>query len=153
MLGDPVLNTDQLGRSRVGPCDIGAVEFEGALTFIIDVRPRRDPNRINPNSNRNINVALLSANSFDATTIDPSTVRFGATGVEAGSYPWRPQRCKRRRSARFGATFSNSDLGIECGATSVTLTGQIWMDSQSWVQVQLLQLGAAKGEEVSVRCN
>jgi hypothetical protein len=40
---DPVLSTDQLGQSRVGPCDIGAVEFEGPLTIVIDVRPRRDP--------------------------------------------------------------------------------------------------------------
>jgi hypothetical protein len=61
---DPVLSTDQLGQARVGACDIGAVEFGGALTIAIDVRPQRDPNRINPNSNRNINVALLSGDGF-----------------------------------------------------------------------------------------
>jgi hypothetical protein len=91
---DACLETDQIGSQRVGPCDIGSVEFGGELVVAIDIRPWTDKDRINPNSSQNINVAILSANGFDATLIDPNTVRSGATGTEAASYPCRSQRCK-----------------------------------------------------------
>jgi hypothetical protein len=117
---------DQLGNPRVGICDIGAVEFQGPerMLVFIDVRPRSDANKINPSSNKNINVAILSVNGFDATTIDPNTVRFGATGTEA-----TPIHVARRDVERDGdrdivLRFAISDTGIECGATSAVLTGQ-----------------------------
>src|SRR5262244_3631569 len=74
-----------LGNPRVGTCDIGSIEFQGPGTMLVlvDVRPRGDANKINPNSAKNINVAIFSGNGFDATTVDPNTVRFGATGTEA----------------------------------------------------------------------
>ena len=57
---NPLLNTDQLGLPRVGPCDIGSVEFQGGRMVVsIDVRPRSDANKINPNSTKEINVAIL----------------------------------------------------------------------------------------------
>ena len=74
---------DQLGNPRVGTCDIGAVEFQGRMLVSVDVRPRSEANRINPTSSQNINVAVFSGKGFDATTLDPNTVRFGATGTEA----------------------------------------------------------------------
>ena len=77
------LQSDQLGNFRVGICDIGAVEFQGTMLVSVDIRPRSDANRINPKSIKNINVAILSVNGFDATTVNPNTVRFGATGTEA----------------------------------------------------------------------
>lgn len=77
------LQSDQLGNLRVGICDIGAVEFQGKMLVSVDVRPRRNANKINPNSTNNINVAIFSTNGFDATAVDPSTIRFGATGTEA----------------------------------------------------------------------
>ena len=49
----------------------------------VDIRPRKDANRINPSSTKDINVAIFSVQGFDATTVDPNTVRFGATGTEA----------------------------------------------------------------------
>ena len=75
--------TDQLGFSRVGICDIGSVEFQGKILVTVDVRPRSEANKINPNSANNINVAIFSGNGFDARTVDPNTIRFGATGTEA----------------------------------------------------------------------
>jgi hypothetical protein len=49
----------------------------------VDVRPKKDANRINPDSTKDINVAIFSVNVFDATTVDSNTVRFGATCTEA----------------------------------------------------------------------
>ena len=80
---NPLLITDQLGLPRVGPCDIGAVEFQGKMLVSVDIRPKSDANRINPNSTNNINVAIFSTTGFDATTVNVNTVRFGATGIEA----------------------------------------------------------------------
>jgi hypothetical protein len=115
---------DQLGNPRVGTCDIGAIEFQGRMLVSVDVRPRRDANRINPNSSQNINVAVFSAKGFDATTLDPNTVRFGGTGTEAA-----PINNARRDVDGDGrqdlvARFRIQELGIQCGDTSATLTGQ-----------------------------
>jgi hypothetical protein len=117
--------TDQLGLPRVGNCDIGAIEFQGQLLVSIDVRPRSEANKINPNSTNNINVAIFSANDFDANSVDPNTIRFGATGTEAA-----PVHVGRRDVDGDGdrdmvVRFAIQDTGIECGDTSAVLTGQI----------------------------
>src|SRR5262245_36625098 len=52
------LKTDQLGNPRIGICDIGSVEFQEKMLVSVDVRPRREANKINPNSTKNINVAI-----------------------------------------------------------------------------------------------
>lgn len=44
----------------------------------IDIKPGSDPNSINPNNNGDIPVAVFTTDDFDATTIDPETVRFGS---------------------------------------------------------------------------
>jgi hypothetical protein len=115
---------DQLGNPRVGTCDIGALEFQGKMLVSVDVRPRSDANKINPNSSKNINVAIFSVNGFDATIVDPNTVRFGATGTEAA-----PVHIGRRDVAGDGdrdivLRFQIPDTGIRCGDTSASLTGQ-----------------------------
>src|SRR5262249_41656297 len=119
------LQSDQLGNLRVGICDIGAVEFQGKMLVSVDVRPRSDANKINPNSTKTINVAIFSGNGFDATTVDPNTIRFGATGTEAV-----PIHVARRDVDGDGdrdmvVRFAIQDTGIKCGNTAATLTGQI----------------------------
>lgn len=95
-----------------------------AMLVTIDIRPRSDANKINPNSTKKINVAILSGNGFDATTVDPNTVRFGATGTEAA-----PVHVARRDVDRDGdrdmvLRFQIQDTGIKCGDTSAFLSGQ-----------------------------
>ena len=121
---DPVLGTDQLGQPRIGACDIGAIEFQG-LTIAIDVKPRVNPNKVNPNSPKTINVAIFSTDELDASTIDPATVRFGATGTEAA-----PVYVVLKDRIRDGhrdliLRFKIRDTGIKCGDTSASITGQI----------------------------
>jgi hypothetical protein len=133
--GSPVINNgngsacpakDQLGNPRVGRCDIGAVEFQDRKLVSIDIRPRSEANRINPRSNKKINVAILSINGFDATTVEPNTVRFGANGTEA-----TPIHAGRRDVNGDGhidqiLSFAIQDTGIECGDISATLTAEIY---------------------------
>jgi len=47
------------------------------LPVEIDIKPGSYPNSINPNSNGVIPVAILTTPSFDATTVDPLSVKFG----------------------------------------------------------------------------
>ncbi len=82
----PVNNLDQRGvtRPQGAGCDIGAVEQQPAGAprppspwVDIDIKPGSDPNTINcRNANALITVAILTTGSFDATTVDPRTVRF-----------------------------------------------------------------------------
>ena len=61
-----------------------ASAISGRLSLVsVDVRPKKDANRINPDSAKDINVAIFSVNGFDATSVNANTVRFGALGTEA----------------------------------------------------------------------
>src|SRR5262249_46308792 len=103
----------------------GLIQADRALASIVsvtpevlvDIRPRGEANRINPNSGKEIRVAILTGNGFDAATVDPNTVRFGATGAEAV-----PVNFALRDVNGDGAM--DMDMGIKCGDTSASLTGQ-----------------------------
>jgi len=79
--GDPTLGTTILVQDKAtlvcSPALVQSVDIE--------VRPRdsQDPDRVRPSSNGEIPVAILSDNTFDARTVDASSVRFGHTGTEA----------------------------------------------------------------------
>jgi hypothetical protein len=118
------LQTDQLGNLRVGICDIGAVEFRGPVLVSVDIRPKKDANRINPNSNKDINVAIFSVNGFDATTVHANTVRFGATGTEAAPVHGAIRDVDGDGQFDMILGFAIQDTGIMCGDTSASLTGQ-----------------------------
>jgi hypothetical protein len=116
---------DQLGLPRSGTCDIGSVEFQGSRVLVsVDVRPRSDANKINPNSTKNINVAIISANGFDATTVEPNTVRFGATGAEAAPVQIAIRDVDGDGDQDMVLRFQIPDTGITCGDISAVLTAQ-----------------------------
>lgn len=125
--GDP--NTcptkDQLGNPRVGSCDIGAIEFQERTQVAIDIRPRSDANRVNPNSAKSINVAILSEKGFEAITVDPKLIRFGSNGTGVAPVNVAHRDVNRDGQRDLVLRFQIQDLGIECGATSLSLTGQL----------------------------
>ena len=51
------------------------------ITVQIDIKPGSDPNPINPGSNGVIPVAILTTDSFDASTVDPGTVTLAGAEV------------------------------------------------------------------------
>jgi len=51
------------------------------LSVDIDIKPGSDPNPINPGSNGVIPVAILTTDSFDASTVDPGTVTLAGAEV------------------------------------------------------------------------
>ena len=61
-------------------CDSLAVQVS-ALQVLIDIKPGSDPNSINLGSRGVVPVAILSSPTFDATTVDPTTVRLADAAV------------------------------------------------------------------------
>jgi hypothetical protein len=109
------------GRASLITCIVAQCSREVA----IDIRPCSDANKINPNSIKNINVAIFSANGFDATTVDPNTVRFGATGTEAAPIHVALRDINEDGLFDMVVRFQIQDTGIKCGNISAVLTGQI----------------------------
>jgi hypothetical protein len=57
------------------------VTFTPPLSVAIDIKPGAFPNTINLGSNGNVPVAILSSASFDATTVEPLTVKLAGASV------------------------------------------------------------------------
>ena len=90
----------------------------------IDIKPGSFPNSINPRNKGVIPVAILSNASFDAAKVDPATIRFGATGIEAAPRHSALEDVNGDGKADLVLQFPTQNTGIACGATSATLTGK-----------------------------
>lgn len=90
----------------------------------IDIRPGSAANNIVPNSLGRIPVAILTTATFDASTVNSSTVRFGATGTEAAPVRATLEDVDGDMDIDLKLLFSIQQTGIQCGATSAALTGE-----------------------------
>jgi hypothetical protein len=96
----------------------------------IDIKPGSDPAPINPKSQGVIPVAILTTDTFDATTVNASTVRFGKTGTEAAIVRSALEDVDGDGDTDLLLDFNTQDTGIQCGDTSASLTGET-ADGQS----------------------
>lgn len=90
----------------------------------IDVLPEDPFNKVNPASNAYVTVGILSSSTFDARNIDFSTVRFGATGTEAGSRGSNLRDLNGDGRLDMLLYFPVAQTGITCTTSGVTLKGQ-----------------------------
>lgn len=110
--------------------DVGDLPpFGGALlcareTIAIDINPGRFPNLINTRSRRMIPVAVLATDSFDATTLDPTTARFGARGTEAVPLQFAQEDVDGDGDVDLIFRFNTRQTGIQCGDTFASLTAK-----------------------------
>jgi Tol biopolymer transport system component len=95
--------------------------IEKTLEVNIDIAPRREPNRINPEHGR-LSVAILSDESFDAAQVDAETVRFGPNQAE--SIDGRMADIDRDGDVDLILRFVTEETGITCGDTEVSLIGE-----------------------------
>ncbi len=93
------------------------------LELTIDIAPRRDPNRINPEHGQ-IEVAILGDESFDLTLIDPQSVRFGP--AEAPSLRDRIVDINRDGAVDWVFSFKTEETGISCSDSEATLRGETY---------------------------
>ncbi len=106
------------------------------VTVNIDIKPGNFPNSLNPRSKGVIPVAILTTATFDATTVNPAMVRFGATGTEAAPLQSALEDVDGDGDIDLILHFSTQATGIRCGEASSVLTGETftgqaiqWSDS------------------------
>lgn len=98
-------------------------QFSGVTPVALDIKPGSVPNSINPQSRGRIPVAILTTDTFDATTVDPTTVHFGRTGTEASPVHWALKDVDKDGDTDMILHFDTQDTGIQCGDASASLTG------------------------------
>src|SRR5262249_38028686 len=98
-------------------------EVPAKIPAKIDIKPASLQNSINPRSKGGIPVAILTSGTFDATTVDATTVRFGKTGTEARSVHSALEDVDLDGDVDLILHFNTQATGIQCGDTSASLTG------------------------------
>jgi len=98
--------------------------FAQVVEVAIDIKPGSFPNSINPRSEGVIPVAILTTDTFDATTVDETTVLFGATGTQATPVHFALEDVDGDGDTDMILHFNTQDTGIVCGDTSASLTGE-----------------------------
>jgi photosystem II stability/assembly factor-like uncharacterized protein len=102
-----------------------AIEPAAAATSVeIDIKPGSSSNSINPRSNGNIPVAVLTTSSFDASSVDPGTVRFGQTGKEAAQLRSSQEDVDKDGDLDLVLHFNTQQSGLKCGDSLAHLTGR-----------------------------
>jgi hypothetical protein len=109
----------------IARCDIGAFELQGLPPAIkevaLDVRPGSSDNRISLRSKGFVLVAILSDSSFDATTVDVASVRFGAARASSTTTTFRDVDGDRRIDVVVHVRVSAT--GIRAGDELACLVG------------------------------
>jgi len=90
----------------------------------LDVRPGTNQTSINLASKGVIPVAILSTSTFDATTVNPLTVKFGATGTEASPIHWSFTDVNGDGITDILLQFRVRSTGIQPGDTQAVLMGR-----------------------------
>ena len=88
----------------------------------IDIKPGEDPPAINPGSKGVTPVAILSTPTFDATTVDPNSVKFGPTGASPVHTSIEDVNGDGIPDLMF--QFNTAQTGIAAGNTQACLTGK-----------------------------
>jgi hypothetical protein len=103
--------------------DIVSYSFVQCIAVQIDIKPGSFPNSVNPWNNGIIPVAILTTSAFDATTVDPMSVRFGPNGAVEAHGRGHIENVDGDGDLDLVLHFRTQSTGITCGATSASLTG------------------------------
>jgi hypothetical protein len=93
------------------------------LKVIVDVKPGDNPTTIEKNRGGMLPVAVISTAKFDATTIDPSSVRIGPPGTEAEAFKTTNSDADEDGRNDFLILVRLTDLNLKCTDTVIKLTG------------------------------
>jgi hypothetical protein len=94
-----------------------------ALVTPIDIKPGSDPNSINPRSKGVIPIAILTTDTFDATTVDPLTLLFAPNNAVEAHGQGHVEDADGDGDLDLMLHFNTQDTGIACGDTEASLSG------------------------------
>ena len=110
----------------------------------IDIKPGSSPNTINLGSSGVVPVAILSSPTFDATQVDPATIRLAASAVRLNGQSDKAS-CNVRDVNRDGRPdlvchVKTDQFAIQPGSTSAVLTGRTFngQDIQGVDSIQIV---------------
>lgn len=115
-------------QENFGTAAVHSWEFEmiAAPTEVnIDVLPGDAANKIYPNKDGKFPVAVLSDGVFDATQVDPATVKFGL-GEAGPADPVIISNVDSLHGDDSTLKFNTPETGIQCNDTEVTMTGETY---------------------------
>lgn len=104
----------------------------------IDIKPRKDQNKINPASRGKIKVAILGSQDFDALQTNTRTVRFGPEGAKAIRSSKKVRDTNHDGFQDLVLKFKISKTGIQCGEAESELTGETHL-GDSFVAIDFIQ--------------
>jgi hypothetical protein len=101
-----------------------AVAAQKALQVSIDVKPGDTPTTIETERGGMLPVAILTTAQFDASTVDPSTIRIGPTGTEAEIFRSMREDVNRDGRTDLLVLVRLQEMRVKCGDTAIRLTGK-----------------------------
>ena len=90
----------------------------------IAIKPGDVSTTIAPTRDGMIPVVILSTREFDATRVDPTTVRVGAAGTEAAPFRSALEDIDKDGDTDMVLLIRVRQMGLACGDMSLTLTGK-----------------------------
>jgi hypothetical protein len=112
-----------------------ALQWAAQRAVLIDIRPSSSVNKVFPETTRIINVAVLSTSvadgddeDFDATQVNPDTLKFGIGEAPNVGVP-RVTDVDNDGDNDVIFAFNTQDTGIVCGDTEASLTGKTYSGS------------------------
>lgn len=100
-----------------------AKAFSTVIQISLDIKGEGTTNAINPKSNGVIPVAVLGTATFDVTTVDPASTRFGTNAAQPATPPVIAD-VNGDSIPDLLLHFGTQDTGIQCGDTMAVLTGK-----------------------------
>ena len=90
----------------------------------VDIKPSKKTENVINNKKKNLKVAIVGSNAFDALQVDHETVKFGPG--EASPTRFKGQDYNRDGYSDLILTFVFDESGIVCGDTDASLTGRTY---------------------------
>ncbi len=110
-LSDPIYTPEEADEIESGPTSV-----------LVDIKPDSDNNRVNPNNNGVVPVAVLTTDEFDATTIDVASLSFGPNGAST-AHDGHFEDVDNDGDVDLMLHFPTQDIGFDLSETEYWLTG------------------------------
>ena len=117
LLAIPIFAAIMIGATVV-PAHAG-----NTIGNLVDIKPGSDPNSINVFSNGVIPVAILSSDTFDATTVDVTTLTFGPAGASPIHRNGHIEDVDGDGLDDFVSHYRTQETGIAFGDTDACIIG------------------------------